>query len=175
MATVLAKPTTEESFRMIMRQPLTIFEEMEKLSNEIQQRAFDLFKERGGNDGFDLGDWFEAEKELLRHIPVEVEVLDKEIVVRAEVPGFEVKDISVTLEPYRLTILAKKEFKEEKKEGKETTKHYSEISQKEAMRQVLLPDAVAPERTTARLEKGVLEVHMDKASPAKVIEVKATA
>ncbi|HWA93993.1 MAG TPA: Hsp20/alpha crystallin family protein [Terracidiphilus sp.] len=176
MSTLLTQPTAEESFRMMMRPPLTIFEEMEKLTNEIQQRAFHLFKERGGDNGFDLHDWLQAERELLRGIPIEVEVQDKEVVVRAEVPGFEVRDITVTLEPYVLTILGKKEFKEEpKKEGKETIRHYSEISQKEAMRQIALPAAVDPDKATAKLEKGVLEVRMVKAAPAKLVEVKSAA
>lgn len=175
MSMLLTQPTVEESFRTMTR-PLTLFEEMEKLTNEIQQRAFSLFEERGGIDGHDLRDWFQAERELLRTIPIEIEVLESEIVVKAEIPGFEVRDITVTLEPYVLTILAKKEWKEEpKQEGKVKARHYSEISQKEAMRQIVLPAAVAPDKATAKLEKGLLEIHLVKASPAKLIEVKAAA
>jgi hypothetical protein len=33
---------------------------------EIQNRAFFLFLERGGNEGRELDDWFQAERELSR-------------------------------------------------------------------------------------------------------------
>lgn len=37
----------------------------EKLK-EIQKRAYELFEKRGGLHGFDLEDWVQAEKEILK-------------------------------------------------------------------------------------------------------------
>ena len=33
-------------------------------SDEIRQRAYDIYTERGGIDGLDLEDWLQAEREL---------------------------------------------------------------------------------------------------------------
>jgi hypothetical protein len=34
--------------------------------NEIAERAYEIFEQRGGNDGRDLDDWLEAEMQLTR-------------------------------------------------------------------------------------------------------------
>jgi len=34
----------------------------------IRQRAYERFRERGGEDGHDLDDWLEAERELSRGV-----------------------------------------------------------------------------------------------------------
>ncbi len=38
---------------------------MESLQKEIQQRAYDLFLERGGQPGHEMEDWIRAEKEII--------------------------------------------------------------------------------------------------------------
>lgn len=38
------------------------------LHEEIARRAFELFLARGGAHGYDLGDWFQAEREVLSEI-----------------------------------------------------------------------------------------------------------
>ena len=37
---------------------------MEVTDNDIARRAFELYRERGGQDGHDADDWLEAEHEL---------------------------------------------------------------------------------------------------------------
>jgi hypothetical protein len=37
-----------------------------KVTEQIEQRAYELYLERGGEDGRDLDDWLAAEKELMR-------------------------------------------------------------------------------------------------------------
>lgn len=175
MSTLATKETPEILLSHELLTPLSIFEEMDRLSREIQERAFSFFEERGGLAGWELGDWLRAEAEFLRPLPIEVEELEKEIVVRAEVPGFEVKELSVSADSYRLRIYGKGEKREKEPKPAEgrKTRHYSEIAKKEALREVDLPVAVNPDLAVARLEKGVLEIRLPKMAPAKLIEVKA--
>jgi hypothetical protein len=35
-----------------------------KIEEEIRQRAYELFEARGGQDGYELEDWFSAEEEI---------------------------------------------------------------------------------------------------------------
>ncbi len=109
--------------------------------------------------------------------PIEVKENEKEVVIHAEVPGFELKDLSISAEPYSVRIYGKNEKREQEKkeEKKGTLRHYSEIRGSEVLRQVSLPAAINPENATARLEKGVLEIHLPKTSQPKLIEIKAAA
>lgn len=40
------------------------------LEHDIQKRAFEIYRERGGRDGRALDDWLEAEQQLLQRIAV---------------------------------------------------------------------------------------------------------
>ena len=92
---------------------------------------------------------------------VEVEEKEKELVVRAEVPGFETKDFEVEVRGDRLLIKAEHKF-EEKKEEKEYEKrirHYE--------RAFTLPEAVDPEKVAAKYLNGVLEVTLPRKEDTK--------
>lgn len=172
---VLEKP--ERAVAKTMAMPLSIFDEMDRLAREIEERAFHFFQERGAVNGFDLEDWFRAEAELVRPVPIEIEERETEIIVRAEVPGFEAKDLSVTVEPYSVGVYGKAEKRGEHQKKDEATKsalhHYTEISASEVLRQISLPVAINPDKGTAHLSKGVLEIRLPKAAPPKLIEVKS--
>ncbi|HLF18791.1 MAG TPA: DUF2934 domain-containing protein [Candidatus Omnitrophota bacterium] len=38
------------------------------VQQKIQQRAYDIYQQRGFKDGNDLDDWFQAEREITREI-----------------------------------------------------------------------------------------------------------
>lgn len=170
MSTALANQPTKPADLKVAR-PLSIFEEMDRLMEKVEQRAFELFKGRGSGDGFDMSDWFRAESELVKATPIEVEEKDNEVIVRAEVPGFEAKELSIRAEPQSLSIYGKLERKTEADQGKK--QHYSEISTNEVFRNISLPININPDKAIARLDKGVLEITLPKAAPPKLVEVKA--
>jgi HSP20 family protein len=145
---------------------------MNELYNKISQRAFSIFEENGRTDGHDLADWLRAEAEILTPIPLELSETDTELVVRAQVPGFTEKELEIVAEPGRLFITGKAEKKSEE-EKKKTL--YSEISSNEIFRTVVLPAEIDPEKVSAVLKNGVLEVSMHKAKPAKKVPVMAKA
>jgi HSP20 family protein len=156
-----------------MPRPLSIFEEMDQMMEKIEKRAFGLFQERGSRDGTSLDDWFRAEAELVRVAPVEIEERDNEVIVRAEVPGFEAKELSVRADPYGLCIYGKSEQKTEA--DKKGHRHYSEISSNEVCRHVGLPTNINPDKASASLDKGLLEIKLPKAAPPKLVEIKTAA
>ena len=171
MSTALAvKPTSSGRTMIKFPESQNIFEQMEALSTQIAQRAFNIFRDRGGFDGRDLDDWFRAEAELLKPVPIELSESDDSFTVRAEVPGFDPKEITVQVEPTSVYIHGKSEHKKEEKKGKEIK--YSEVSASELSRRIDLPGMVNPDKVSAHLNKGVLELTLPKAAPPKTIEVK---
>jgi HSP20 family protein len=141
---------------------------MNELYNKISQRAFSIFEGNGRFDGHDLADWLRAEAEILTPVPLELSETDAELAVRAEVPGFTEQELEIVVEPERLFITGKTERKSEEKKKKTL---YSEISSNEIFRTVALPVEIDPEKVSAVLKNGVLEVSMYKAKPAKKVPV----
>lgn len=145
-----------------------LLDQMKEFSQAISQRAYDFFETRGRELGHELEDWFRAESELLRHVPVEIEESDKHLTVRAETPGFSADDIKVSIEPRRLVISGKIEPTAEPK-AEQTV--YTERRPNGFCRTLNLPAEVDPAQAAATLKNGLLELMLPKAAESKVIQV----
>ena len=108
------------------------------------------------------GDLFE--KMELRLPSLDVVDRDNEILVRAEIPGIDKKDIDISLTDNLLTI--KGQSSSEKKEEKGDF-HRHEISRSSFARSVTLPGAVDSSKANATLKDGVLEVTLPKLESSK--------
>lgn len=94
---------------------------------------------------------------------------DDEIVVHAELPGVDAKDMDVTVREGMLYIRGEKST-ERKEEEKGRT--YSERFFGSFERALTIPANVNEEKIEASLKEGVLEVHMPKMAPSKPAEKK---
>jgi HSP20 family protein len=148
-----------------------LIERFNKAYDEIANRAFSIFENDGRMFGRDLENWFKAETGLFHPVHVSVAEAEGIVTVQAEVPGFEVKDLEVTLEPKRLIISGKRETKEETQKGKTV---YKEQCSNEIFRAVALPAEVDASKATATLKNGVLELQAPKSAKATAsrVEVK---
>lgn len=165
------KPQTALSH--IPTKPLSITEfwnDIDKLMNQVRERAYQIFDGRGRGDGHDLDDWFKAETELLKPVPLEIIEKDNILNIRAKVPGFKEDELEINLEDGVLTI--KGEHREESEKKGEKT-HQTESSVQQIFRQFTLPVNVVSDKASAKLNDGVLEISVPKAEPAKKIEIKA--
>jgi HSP20 family protein len=98
---------------------------------------------------------------------------DKDLVIKAEMPGIRKKDLDISLNDDILTIKAEK--KEEKEEGEKGTTHYTrERRFGQYIRSMTLPARVDAENISATLKKGLLEIRLPKAEEpeSKHIEIK---
>ena len=150
----------------------SLYDYMNEIYDKIAQQAFSLFESNGRTHGHDLEDWLKAEAEILNPVPLELSETDTELAIRAEVPGFSEKELEIVAEPGRLFITGKSEKKSEEKK-KQTL--FSEISSSEIFRSVFLPTEIDPEKISAVLNNGVLEISMHKAKLAKKVTVMAKA
>lgn len=106
-----------------------------------------------------LGGWlapFEQDFGAMRMWDFDVKENDKEIVVRAEMPGFEANELDVQLNNDVLTIKAEKEQKGERQE--EYRSFY---------RTITLPAGIDAEKVQANYRNGVLELHIPRAPGAQ--------
>lgn len=149
-----------------------VFDRIEETYNAIARRAFEIFDQRGRWFGNDLEDWFRAESELLQPVNLEIAETDGNFTVRAEVPGFSIKELTIDVEPRLLTITGRHEAQEESKKGKTI---YSERSGKQVMRVVNLPTEIDISKVTATLKDGVLNLALPKAAHAKAVRVEPKA
>ncbi len=103
-----------------------------------------------------------------------VDMIDRkdEIVLRADVPGLEQKDIKVNVENGMLIIHGTREAE---REAKDDDYYCCERWAGSFSRTMALPPGIDPDKIKATFKNGVLEVHVPKAPQAigKSIEIQA--
>jgi len=157
----------------IRLKPLSLsdfWSDVDNVMKQVRQRAYQLFEWRGRGDGRELEDWFKAELDFLKPVPVEIAEKGDVLHIRADVPGFTEEELQVNLEPGFFTL--KGEHREETEKKEEKTYH-SERRAQQIFRRVALPVNVIPDKATATLKSGVLELSVPKVAEGKKIEIKA--
>ncbi|MFZ3214544.1 MAG: Hsp20 family protein [Candidatus Acidiferrales bacterium] len=146
---------------------MDVADQFDRIYDAIAQRAFELFEGNGQWRGHELEDWLRAEAELLHPLHMEMKESDGEFVVRAEVPGFNAKDVEIKAEPRRLMIAGRREFKEDRN-GRRIR---SECCADQILRAVDLPADVDTSRASATLRDGILTIELPKTSYAKATRI----
>ena len=145
----------------------SMFEQMEETTNALARRAYQIL-DGDGRTGHALDHWFQAERELLHPVALNVEETAEAFQVKAEVPGFSEKELEIGLEPQRLTISGKRECSKEEKKRKTVC---TETSSDRILRVVQLPAEVEAGKATATLKNGVLELTLPKMVQAQPIRI----
>jgi HSP20 family protein len=170
MKPVLTHENDKKEIALHPKSPSRFIDEINELMKKLEKRAYELFEWRGRKEGYDWDDWFKAENELFKPVPLEITEKENRLMIRAEIPGFNADELEISLEPALLTIRGTQKQETEKKEKKSA---YSEIREKEIFRRVALPVNVLPDEAEATLKHGVLEIKVPKAAEAKKIHVAA--
>jgi HSP20 family protein len=157
----LVKHSTEDISNQLLR-----------IYDLIARRAFDIFESRGRSPGHELEDWFRAESELLRPVPVNVAESDGDYIVRAEVAGFGGDDIEVIVEPLYLAISGKRATNEDEENGKMIR---CESRADRIFRVLDLPPFVDTSKVSTTLRDGILIVDLAKARNAEKVRVEPIA
>jgi HSP20 family protein len=144
----------KEMVEVVPRRELSLFDEMD--------RMFDTMLHRGWLGPFHdlLPEWGRLEETMELRAP-RVDVIDREeeILVRAEVPGAEKKDLKVDLSGQLLTIHGERRHEEKKEEGEYFR---AEIARGAFTRTIRLPENVEFEKAKAEFKDGILEIHLPK-------------
>ncbi len=129
-----------------------MLERCRSVFEQVAIRAYQLFETRGGVHGHDWGDWFKAEAEILRPVPIEIQELPEKLIVTASVIGFGETELTVSIDPQRLIIAGKKEPVSE--EGNKVV--YIDWEPNEILCSINLPAPVVPNDAKVRLQDGWL-------------------
>ena len=124
-------------------------------------------------------DYFGSGRRALQPLPaefapaVDVKETADQIVVKAEVPGMDAKDINISVTGDVLTI---KGEKKSEREEKEENYHLVERSYGSFSRSLAMPAAVDMDKIEAKYDKGVLTITCPKKEEVKpkAIEIKTT-
>jgi HSP20 family protein len=136
------------------------FDEMDRL----MERIFGEFPRRGW-----MRPWsarWPAWPEMPELQMPKVDVLDRDddVVVRAELPGVDKKDIEISTNATSVTIKATRQHEEKEEKG---DYYRCEISRGACARTVALPAEVENEKAKASLKDGVLELTLPKIKKSK--------
>jgi len=139
---------------------LSPFRDFERMRKEMD-RLWDSFMEGGLRRRTEEGgEWLPS---------LDVAETKNEVVVKAEVPGMDPKDIDISLSDGVLTI---KGEKRQEKEEKEADYHLVERSYGSFIRSVQLPKEVKSDKISASYKDGILKISLPKSEEAKKKEIK---
>jgi HSP20 family protein len=157
----MAHETKKESKSQIQKaepaHALSPFEEMDRL--------FDAYFNRGWLRPFQWPSMPKLATPFEGRIPnVDVIERDDEIVVKAELPGVDKKDIDVSVTQNSVTIKGSTRHEEKEEKG---DYHRCEITHGSYMRSMTLPAEIDEENTKATFKDGVLELTLPKLKKSK--------
>ena len=95
---------------------------------------------------------------------VDIRETPEQLVISAELPGLDKKDVHITLENQVLTIAGERSFE---KEVKNETCHRIERSYGTFSRSFTLPANLQTDKVDAKFDKGVLTIQVPKAEESK--------
>ncbi len=139
-----------------------------QIYDSIARRAYEIFENSGRMHGNHLAHWYRAESEVLHPAHMEITDSGTALTVRAEVAGFKPNELELSVEPRRLVISGKREMQKERKESRSV---YFEHCANQILRTIELPVEVDPNKVTASLQNGLLELSLPKAAEARKIRV----
>lgn len=168
----LLLPRNEEKIAILPAKSEGMKSRVAEMFDKISRRAYELFDGNGRELGHDLEHWFKAEMELLHPVHVRITESGNDLEIEAEVPGFNEKDLQVSVEPMQVTISGKRESTKEEKKGKTV---YTESCAGQILRIVDLPVMVDAEKVTATLKNGMLQLTLPKAVRAKTVDIRSAA
>jgi HSP20 family protein len=136
------------------------FRELERMRREMDRLWDSFFEKRPRRKAEEVGEWLPS---------LDVSETKNDLVVKAELPGLEPKDIDISLSEGVLTI---KGEKKQEKEEKEENYHLIERSFGTFARMVRLPKEVKRDKISASFKNGVLRITLPKSEEAKTKEIK---
>ncbi len=138
---------------------LPVFTEFNQWMEQVRERAFDLFSDRGFQDGRDLEDWLLAESQVCASAAELIE-RDDNFVLTVALAGFSRADVRITASPREVIVKASR--KKSRQHDKDKV-HWSEFHTEEIYRRVSLPGPVEVDDIATKFSNGMLTINMPKA------------
>jgi HSP20 family protein len=148
----------------------SILDQLDRLQEDIRQRAYELFRSHDGLLIGPLEDWLHAERELVWRPAVELRQKDGELRLEAALAGVAAKDLDVQVTPEDILITASAEHRHDD----DSTIHLCEFKRGRLFRSIHLPEPIDPDSVKAEYRDGLLRLTGKVATVArKKIDVQA--
>ncbi len=138
--------------------PWKPFGELGSFRGEMDRLWDKFFGERPLIRGFE-GEWSPS---------VDISETEDKILVKAELPGLDAKDVNVSISGDLLTVKGEKRREEEEKDEHH---HYVERYVGTFQRSFRLPVSIQTDKIEAKFDKGVLKITLPKVEEAKKREI----
>jgi HSP20 family molecular chaperone IbpA len=132
-----------------------MLDQIEQIRRRIEQRAYELFRQRDGGPGDPTADWLTAERETVWKPALELREKDGTFRVVAALPGVEAKDVSVDVSAEDMVVKAASTHSCSDAKGQV---HQCEFSTAELFRSVHFPKPVDAAKAKAEYRSGLLTV-----------------
>ena len=136
------------------------FRDMTTLRERMNRLFEDMAASRGEEKDLTTSSWAPA---------VDIYETENEVVLTAEIPGIEEKDIEIKVEDNTLSLRGERKFE---KETKEENYHRIERSYGTFTRTFSLPNSIDADKVAANYKDGVLTLNMPKKEEAKPKTIK---
>jgi len=124
---------------------------LQQFVQRIRERAHSLFEKRQRQDGHALDDWLQAEQELLFRPETVIEDRDGEVRLTVTMGDFKPMEIHIDAQADSILLTA------ERRENSD-----GDLVEKECVAQFDLPEGIDPNKVTAELHGGHLEITAPK-------------
>jgi HSP20 family molecular chaperone IbpA len=95
---------SQEVIPVPLRVVQTITEEIQEMYDEITRRAYEIFRQRGGNCTLDLEDWLTAEREVLEKPRVRMDEAGSRVVVTIDLPNLSAVRVELLVTPDAMLV-----------------------------------------------------------------------
>ena len=136
------------------------FRDMVTLRERMNRLFEEMAASRGEEKDLATSSWAPA---------VDIYETENEVVLTAEIPGIEEKDVEIKVEDNTLTLRGERKFE---KETKEENYHRIERAHGSFFRSFTLPNYVDQDKIEAEHENGILKIRMPKRAELKPRKVK---
>lgn len=160
---IAIKDETKRNGNVVPYQQAPLFQSFQEEMNHL----FDTFRQNLSLGFAPATKWLEPVSDF--NAKMDVKDTDKEVIVTAELPGVEMKDIELSLNLNNLTIKGEKRAE---KEDKENGYYRMERSYGSFYRQVPLPCEIDRDKIAANFKDGVIKIVLPKTKAAHKSEQK---
>lgn len=136
------------------------FKELERIRREMDRIWDSFFEERPRKKGEEFGEWLPL---------IDISETNNDIIMKAELPGIDPKNVDISLINDVLTIRGEKK---QEREEQEENYHLIERSYGSFTRSIRLPRDVQSDKISASYKNGILKVVLPKSEEAKKKEIK---
>jgi HSP20 family molecular chaperone IbpA len=125
-----------------------------RINDRVRARAYELFDDRGQEDGHALDDWLTAESELISHPRIGLVETNEELCLTVDATGFKGADLHIEVLPTSMIIVG---------EHTNHAKHHREEEGRALVAQVDLPCPIDENDVEAKVRHHILEIIVKKA------------